>query len=96
VEPEFYGRLDVQDADNADTVALMLQTGYLAVRMRQVSDESPKLYLTVPNKEVGNAIARDYIDKRVIPSISPDDENSTPELCKEFCSALSQLKFSRV
>jgi hypothetical protein len=94
-EPKFIGRVDVQDAGKADPVALMLQTGYLTVRKRDVSDESPELYLAVPNKEVGMAIARDYIETRVIPSISPDDDNFTSELCNEFCSAFCQGQFGR-
>jgi hypothetical protein len=70
-ESKFKGNVDVQDADNADPATLMLQTGYLTVRKRQVPDQSPELYLDVPNKEVGMSIVQYYVETRVIPSISP-------------------------
>ncbi|MDR1314366.1 MAG: ATP-binding protein [Deltaproteobacteria bacterium] len=85
-EAEFSGSVDIQDVHNIDPVSLMLQTGYLTVRERKDTESFSELYLTVPNKEVGMTIMRNYVDKHIIPSII-DDDNFTPELCKEFCSA---------
>ncbi|MDR1037730.1 MAG: ATP-binding protein [Deltaproteobacteria bacterium] len=92
--PEFSGSVDIQDAGNADPVAVMLQAGYLTVRKRKRFKQS-ELYLAVPNKEVGMTIMKNYIDTRVISSISPDDDNFTPELCKEFCNAFCQAQSDR-
>jgi hypothetical protein len=94
-EPAFSGSVDVQDAGNADPVALMLQAGYLTVHKRHVSDGSSELYLAVPNNEVSMTIVRNYVETRVIPSLSPDDDNFTPERCREFCSAFCQGQSSR-
>jgi hypothetical protein len=94
-EEDFNGIVDVQDAGNADPVALMLQAGYLTVRKRLVSDESSELYLSVPNKEVSMAIVRNFVETRVIPSLLADDDNFTPELCREFCSAFCQGQLDR-
>jgi uncharacterized protein YehS (DUF1456 family) len=92
--PEFSGSVDIQDVGNADPVPVMLQAGYLTVRKRQRPKHS-ELYLAVPNKEVSMTIMKNYIDTRVIPSISPDDDNFTPELCKEFCNAFCQAQSER-
>jgi hypothetical protein len=94
-EEDFNGSVDIQDAGNADPVALMLQAGYLTVRKRQVLDELSELYLAVPNKEVSMAIVRNFVETRVIPSISTDDDNFTPELCREFCSVFCQGQLIR-
>jgi hypothetical protein len=79
-EEDFNGSVDIQDAGNADPVALMLQAGYLTVHKRKVSDELSELYLAVPNKEVSMAIVRNFVETRVIPFISAADDNFTPEL----------------
>jgi hypothetical protein len=93
-EPEFNGSVEIQDVGNTDPVALMLQTGYLTVRKRYVTDQFSELYLAMPNKEVGMTIMKNYLDTRVIPSISQDDDNFTPERCKEFCDLFCQGKFN--
>jgi hypothetical protein len=85
-ETEFNGNLDIQDAGNADPIALMRQTGYLTVRKRKESDKESELYLAVPNNEVGRTIMRNCVDTCVIPSISPADDNFKPERWKEFCN----------
>jgi hypothetical protein len=65
----FKGSVDVQDAGNADSIAIMLQSGYLTVRSQKISSEVSILYLTVPNKEVGMAIMKNYVDLRITPII---------------------------
>jgi hypothetical protein len=94
-EQDFNGSVDVQDAGNSDPVALMLQAGYLTVRKRQVSEKISELYLAVPNKEVSMAIVRNFVETRVIPSLLSDDDNFTPELCREFCSVFCQGQLDR-
>jgi hypothetical protein len=94
-QPQFSGNVDIQDAGNADPVALMLQAGYLTVRKRQVSDEVSQLYLAVPNKEVSVAIIRNFVETRVIPSISTNNDNFTLERCREFCSVFCHGQLSR-
>jgi hypothetical protein len=94
-KPQFSGSVDIQDAGNADPVALMLQAGYLTVRKSQVSDKMSQLYLAVPNKEVSITIVRNFVETRVIPSISPGDDNFTLERCGEFCSLFCQGQLSR-
>jgi hypothetical protein len=93
-EAEFNGSLDIQDTGNIDPVAVMLQTGYLTVRKQQETEQFSELYLAVPNKEVGMTIMRNYVDDHVIPSII-DDDNFTPALCKEFCTAFFQGQSKR-
>ncbi|MDR1035537.1 MAG: ATP-binding protein [Deltaproteobacteria bacterium] len=92
---QFSGSVDVQDAGKTDPIALMLQAGYLTVRERPVSKKLSTLYLAVPNNEVSMTIVRKFIEDRVIPSISSDDDNFTPERCGEFCSLFCQLQFSQ-
>jgi hypothetical protein len=41
------------------------------------------------------AIVRNFVENRVIPSISAEDDNFTPELCREFCSVFCQRQFNR-
>jgi hypothetical protein len=94
-EEDFNGSVDIQEAGDAEPVALMLQAGYLAVRKRQESDKSFELYLAVQNKEVSMAIVRNFVETSVIPSISAEDDNFTPELCRELCSVFCQGKFNR-
>jgi hypothetical protein len=94
-KPQFSGSVDIQDAGNADPVALMLQAGYLTVRKIQVSDNMSALYLAVPNKEVSMTIVRNFVETRVIPSISTNNDNFTLERCREFCSAFCHGQFSR-
>ncbi|MDR1037459.1 MAG: ATP-binding protein [Deltaproteobacteria bacterium] len=92
---QFSGSVDVQDAGKTDPIALMLQAGYLTVRKRPVSGKLSSLCLAVPNKEVSMTIVRNFIETRVIPSISHDNDNFTPERCREFCSLFCQLQFFR-
>jgi hypothetical protein len=94
-KPQFKGSVDIQDAGNADPVALMLQTGYLTVRKSQVSDKVSQLFLAVPNKEVGMTVVRNFVETRVIPSISTNNDNFTLERCREFCSVFCHGQLSR-
>ncbi|MDR1313805.1 MAG: AAA family ATPase [Deltaproteobacteria bacterium] len=92
---EFSGSMDIQDAGDADPVAMMLQSGYLTLRKRQKSDEKSKLYLAVPNKEVGMSIMKIYIDSRIIPLISSENDLFNSARCKEFCNAFCQGELDR-
>ncbi|MDR1081260.1 MAG: ATP-binding protein [Deltaproteobacteria bacterium] len=94
-QPQFNGNVDIQDAGNADPVALMLQAGYLTVRKKQVSDKVSQLYLAVPNKEVSMAIVKNFVETRVIPHISMNNDNFTLERCREFCSVFCNGQLSR-
>ncbi|MDR1312814.1 MAG: ATP-binding protein [Deltaproteobacteria bacterium] len=94
-EIQFSGSGDIQDAGNAEPVALMLQAGYLTVRKRQVSDKVSQLYLAVPNKEVSMAIVSNFVKTRVIPLISSGNDIFTLERCREFCSFFCQGQLSR-
>ncbi|MDR1081498.1 MAG: hypothetical protein LBQ79_11205 [Deltaproteobacteria bacterium] len=59
---KFNGSLDMQSVSKVDPIALMLQTGYLSLRRREESEEYSKLFLAVPNREVGMKIMKDYAD----------------------------------
>jgi hypothetical protein len=86
----FSGSISIQDAAKIDPVALMLQTGYLTVRSQHVLSTVSKLYLTVPNREVGMTIMEEYVNSRVLPVISGIKDGFSPQRCKEFCDAFCQ------
>ncbi|MDR1314731.1 MAG: AAA family ATPase [Deltaproteobacteria bacterium] len=86
----FSGSMPIQDAGKINPVALMLQTGYLSVRSQRIFSNLTKLYLTIPNREVGTTVMEDYVNSRVFPAISGIDDGFTPKRCKEFCQAFCQ------
>jgi uncharacterized protein YehS (DUF1456 family) len=91
----FFGSVDIQDAGNIDPIALMLQTGYLTVRKRDELDDNSKLYLTVPNREVGMSIMKNYVDRNILPSMSAKQEIFNSVRTKEFCRAFCQGELDR-
>ncbi|MDR1036844.1 MAG: AAA family ATPase [Deltaproteobacteria bacterium] len=90
-KPTFSGSLAVQDAGNADPISVMLQTGYLTVRSQKISKEISRLYLTVPNKEVGMTIMNNYIHSHVEPII----EHATDAFNIKMCNKFSEVFFKR-
>jgi hypothetical protein len=92
---KFTGSVDIQDADNIDPIALMLQTGYLTLRKRDESDDNSKLYLTVPNREVGMSIMKNYVDRNIFPLMSAKQDIFNSVRTKEFCHAFCQGESDR-
>ncbi|MDR1312569.1 MAG: AAA family ATPase [Deltaproteobacteria bacterium] len=92
---EFKGSVDIQDAGNADPVSIMLQTGYLTLRKRKESDKTFKLFLAVPNKEVGMSIMKNYVEFRIVPLISSENDILNSLRCTEFCNAFCLGKLDR-
>ncbi|MDR1313533.1 MAG: ATP-binding protein [Deltaproteobacteria bacterium] len=92
---KFSGSVDIQDAGDIDPIALMLQTGYLTLSKRKKSDEFSKLYLTVPNREVGMSIMKNYVDRHIIPIMSAEKDIFNPIRTKEFCHAFCQGQSER-
>jgi hypothetical protein len=90
-KPTFNGSVDIQDAAKVDPIALMLQSGYLTVRKQQITDGISRLYLTVPNKEVGMTIMNNYVDSRVAPII----EHTVDTFNNKTCSKFSEAFFKR-
>ncbi|MDR1312502.1 MAG: ATP-binding protein [Deltaproteobacteria bacterium] len=83
----FSGSISIQDAGKIDPVALMLQTGYLTVRSQRITSTASKLYLVVPNREVGMTVMEEYVNSRVLPVISGIKDGFNPQRCREFCEA---------
>ncbi|MDR1081357.1 MAG: AAA family ATPase [Deltaproteobacteria bacterium] len=92
---KFSGSLDIQDVGDVDPLALMLQTGYLTLRRRQEYDEYSKLYLTVPNREVGMTIMKNYVDNYIMPLVSSEKDIFNSVSSREFCNAFCQGKMDR-
>ncbi|MDR1314055.1 MAG: ATP-binding protein [Deltaproteobacteria bacterium] len=86
----FSGSISIQDAGKIDPAALMLQTGYLTVRSQRITSATSRLYLTVPNREVGMTVMEEYVNSRVLPVISGVKDGFTPKRCREFCEAFCQ------
>ncbi|MDR1079773.1 MAG: ATP-binding protein [Deltaproteobacteria bacterium] len=91
----FKGSVDIQDAGNIDPIPLMLQTGYLTIRKHDESDDDSKLYLTVPNREVGMSIMKNYVDRHIIPLMSTNIDIFNSVRTKEFCLAFCQGQSDR-
>ncbi|MDR1313047.1 MAG: ATP-binding protein [Deltaproteobacteria bacterium] len=91
----FKGSVDIQDAGNIDPIPLMLQTGYLTVRKHDEFNDNSKLYLTVPNREVGMSIMKNYVDRHIIPLMSAKSEIFNSVATKEFCHAFCQGQSNR-
>ncbi|MDR1035125.1 MAG: AAA family ATPase [Deltaproteobacteria bacterium] len=92
---KFSGSLEIQDVGKINPLALMLQTGYVTLRKRQKSDESSKLYLTVPNREVGMTIMNNYADSCITPLMSSRKDIFNSVRTREFCNAFCQGQLDR-
>ncbi|MDR1314906.1 MAG: ATP-binding protein [Deltaproteobacteria bacterium] len=86
----FTGSVDIQDSGNIDPIPLMLQTGYLTLRKRDKTEDNNKLYLTVPNREVGMSIMKNYVSRHVMPKLTAEKNIFNSVRAKQFCHAFCE------